>query len=212
MDDSDITNALESAARRGVDVDVVMTYASSWADAFDDLTDAGVHVRTYASDASLYIHAKVVVADDTTLFLGSQNFSASSLEYNRELGIITTDASLVGPVHDTVASDFAGATVFTTPTPPTPTPPNGTASPAAAPTSGAWCQASASPANDGYSGDYDVAITSNQPDTEATASDSTDTWSDETDGSGSRIIRLYHTSPGQSITVTVGAASCSTTA
>ena len=93
-----------------------------------------------------------------------------------------------------------------------PPPPNGTASPAAAPTSGAWCQASASPANDGYSGDYDVAITSNQPDTEATASDSTDTWSDETDGSGSRIIRLYHTSPGQSITVTVGAASCSTTA
>jgi cardiolipin synthase A/B len=205
MDDPDITNALESAARRGVDVDVVMTYASSWADAFDDLTDAGVHVSTYASDASLYIHAKVVVADDTTLFLGSQNFSASSLEYNRELGIITTDASLVGPVDDTVASDFAGATVFTAPTSPT-------AAPTAAPTSGAWCQASAAPANDGYSGDYDVDVTSNQPDTEATASDSTDTWSDKTDGSGSRVITLYHTSPGQSITVTVGAATCSTTA
>jgi phosphatidylserine/phosphatidylglycerophosphate/cardiolipin synthase-like enzyme len=212
MDDSDITNALESAARRGVDVDVVMTYASSWADAFDDLTDAGVHVRTYASDASLYIHAKVVVADDTTLFLGSQNFSASSLEYNRELGIITTDAALVGPVDDTVASDFAGATVFTAPTSPTPTSPYGAASPTAAPTSGAWCQASAAPANDGYSGDYDVDVTSNQPDTEATASDSTDTWSDKTDGSGSRVITLYHTSPGQSITVTVGGATCSTTA
>jgi len=40
--------------------------------AFDDLSNAGVHVRTYSSDASPYIHAKVVVADHATLFLGSQ--------------------------------------------------------------------------------------------------------------------------------------------
>ena len=212
MDDPDVTNALESAAQRGVDVDVVMTYSSSWADAFDDLTSAGVHVRTYSADASLYIHAKVVVVDDTTLFLGSQNFSASSLNYNRELGIITTDTSLVGPVYQTVASDFAGATVFTAPTPSTPTSPSGTTSPGTTPTSGASCQASASPANDGYSGDYNVDITSNQPYTEATASDSTDKWSDETNGSGDVVIKLYYTSPGESITVTVGAATCSTTA
>jgi phosphatidylserine/phosphatidylglycerophosphate/cardiolipin synthase-like enzyme len=214
MDDSDTTDALASAARRGVDVDVVMTYSSSWADAFDDLSDAGVHVRTYSSDAPLYIHAKVVVADDTTLFLGSQNFSASSLDYNRELGIITTDASLVGSVDQTVTSDFAGAAVFTTPAPAPapPASPSPAASPAPAPTSGAACQASASPANDGYSGDYDVSITSNQPDTEATASDSTDTWSDHANGAGDVVVLLYHTSPGQSITVTVGAATCSTAA
>ncbi len=212
MDDPDITNALESAAKRGVDVDVVMTYSSSWADAFDDLTSAGVHVRTYSPDASLYIHAKVVVADETTLFLGSQNFSASSLDYNRELGVITTDTSLVGPVYQTVASDFAGATVFTAATSSTSPSPYGTTSPGTTPASGAQCQASASQANDGYSGDYDVAITSNLPDTEATASDSTDKWSDETNGSGDVVIRLYYTSPGESITVTVGAATCSTTA
>ena len=41
MDDAGVTNALESAARRGVDVDVVMTDSSSWADAFDDLTSGG---------------------------------------------------------------------------------------------------------------------------------------------------------------------------
>jgi cardiolipin synthase A/B len=70
MDDPDVTNALESAARRGVDVDVVMTYSSSWPDAFDELTSNGVHVRTYSPDSSLYIHAKVVVADAVTLFLG----------------------------------------------------------------------------------------------------------------------------------------------
>jgi cardiolipin synthase len=216
MDDPDVTSALESAARRGVDVDVVMTNSSSWTDAFDDLRSAGVHVRTYSPDASPYIHAKVVVVDGATLLLGSQNFSASSLDYNRELGIITTDTSLVGPVYQTVAADFAGASVFTSPTAApttsTPTSPYRTTSPPTTPASGAWCQASASPANDGYGGDYDVDITSNLPYTEAKASDSTDKWSDETNGSGDVDIRLYYTSPSESITVTIGAATCSTSA
>jgi phosphatidylserine/phosphatidylglycerophosphate/cardiolipin synthase-like enzyme len=206
MDDPGVTKALESAALRGVDVEVAMTYAGSWAGAFDELARAGVHVSTYSPDASLYIHAKVVVADHTTMFVGSQNFSVSSLDYNRELGIITTDPSLIGPVESTVASDFAGATVFTAATPSAPT------SSPTAPSASGWCQVSASPANDGYSGDFNVAITSNQPNTEATASDSTDKWSHETNSSGSVVIRLYHTSPGQSITVTVGAATCATTA
>ncbi len=102
-----------------------------------------------------------------------------------------------------MASDFTGATAFTAPTP---------APTTSTPTSGAWCRSSASPANDGYSGDYDVDIASNQPYTEATASDSTDKWSDETNGSGDVVIRLYYTSPGESITVTVGGATCSTMA
>jgi hypothetical protein len=210
MDDPAITSALESAAQRGVNVEVVMTDSSSWTEAFDELTNAGVHVRTYSPDASLYIHAKVVVADDATLFLGSQNFSVSSLDYNRELGLITTDASLVGPVYQTVASDFAGATVFGAPNPSTPASPSG--APSSAPSSGASCQASAAPANDGYSGDYNVDIMSNQPDTDATASDSSDSWSHDTNGSGDVVITLYHTTPGESITVTVGAATCSTIA
>jgi hypothetical protein len=79
-------------------------------------------------------------------------------------------------------------------------------------TTGPWCQASASPANDGFSGDFDVSVTSNQPDQLATARDATDTWSDYTDSSGSVTILLYFTSPGETITVTVGAATCTTTA
>jgi len=40
---------------------------------------------------------------------------------------------------------------------------------------------------------------------EATASDSTDKWTDKTNGSGDVVVRLYRTSPGQPITITVGA-------
>jgi hypothetical protein len=76
----------------------------------------------------------------------------------------------------------------------------------------AWCTATASPANDGYSGDYEVHITSDQPDQEATASDAGDTWQQRTGSSGETTITLWHTSPGETITVTVGAASCSATA
>jgi hypothetical protein len=210
MDDSDITNALEAAARRGVDVEVVMTYSSSWASAFDDLVAAGVRVRTYSSDARLYIHAKVIVADGTTAFLGSQNYSVASLDYNRELGVITTDPTLVGPVAQILASDFAGATPFAAASPPGSSPPPPTTAPS--PSSGPSCQASASSANDGYAGDYNVYVHSNQPGKKATATDSGDTYSHYTNDSGYAVVYLWDTSAGETIRVTVGGATCSTTA
>ncbi len=214
MDDPDVASALEDAARRGVDVEVVMTYSSSWVGDFDDLVGAGVKVGTYSADAPLYIHAKVIVADGTTAFVGSQNFSVASLDYNRELGVITSDPALVDPVARTVGSDFAGSTRFVPggtsgggsggqP----PTPPSTTASGGAP-----WCRASAAPANDGYAGDYDVYVESDQPGEKATASDAGDTYSYDTNASGSAVIYLWHTSPGEAIQVTVGAARCSTTA
>jgi len=87
-----------------------------------------------------------------------------------------------------------------------------TTSAAPLPTGGASCTASASPANDGYSGDYYVSVNSNQPNQKATASDAGDSWSDYTDSSGYVRILLYYGSPGEQINVSVGAASCSTTA
>lgn len=109
-------------------------------------------------------------------------------------------------------------TVIATP----PTPSTTTQSPPPAPdteppqpagtTANASCNASATPSNDGYPGDYQVYVQSKQPDSKATASDSADSWSGYTDSSGSADIRLYQTSAGMTITVTVGAASCSTTA
>ncbi len=41
-----IVDALAAAARRGVDVEVVMTYQSSWSSNLDKLAEAGAHVRT----------------------------------------------------------------------------------------------------------------------------------------------------------------------
>lgn len=114
MDDSTITGALADAARRGVKVTVVMTSDSEWDDAFRELTRAGVSVHVYPdSDNALYIHAKAVVADaglpDADAFVGSENFSTASLDYNRELGLRTTDSAIVSGLGAVIAKDYAGA-------------------------------------------------------------------------------------------------------
>jgi cardiolipin synthase len=110
MDSYTIESALEAAASRGVDVEVVINYDSEWHAALSQLTQAGVHVRVHSS-SQLYIHAKVICADCNSsggaVFVGSENFSTSSLDYNRELGIITSSASVVRPVRSTVLVDYA---------------------------------------------------------------------------------------------------------
>jgi cardiolipin synthase A/B len=117
MADKQVTAALVSAAKRGVRVTVVMTDDTDWHAAFATLVAAHVVVRTYADTASaLYIHAKVIVADAGTqrqrAFVGSENFSAASLNENRELGLETTNPTVVAGLTTTVESDAAGAATW----------------------------------------------------------------------------------------------------
>jgi cardiolipin synthase len=104
-----VVSALEAAARRGVDVKVIMTRSSEWYEAFDALARAGVRVHTFGPDGSLYIHAKAIVVDDSRAFVGSENFSVESMQYNRELGLVTTDRPIVGQVTETLEADYAEA-------------------------------------------------------------------------------------------------------
>jgi cardiolipin synthase A/B len=123
MDSPSIESALEGAARRGVSVDVVMTEDPSWTSALDRLATAGVHIRLL-SEAQMYIHAKVICSDCTassgTVFIGSENFSTSSLSYNRELGVVTTTLAAVHAVRSAVDSDFVLGSPLSRPSP-TPT-------------------------------------------------------------------------------------------
>ena len=131
MDSTPIEEALESDAERGVDVTVVMTADSEWDAAFSQLQSDGVHVVLYPDTASaLYIHAKVIDVDGTKAFIGSENFSTASLDYNRELGLNTSSASVLGPLNTTLASDIAGGQAQqTTSTPVTTTSPTSAAPP-----------------------------------------------------------------------------------
>jgi phosphatidylserine/phosphatidylglycerophosphate/cardiolipin synthase-like enzyme len=62
-----------------------------------------------------YIHAKAIVIDcsGTTCargYIGSENFSAGSLGYNRELGVIFTQAPELAKVEAAISTDFAAGT------------------------------------------------------------------------------------------------------
>jgi phosphatidylserine/phosphatidylglycerophosphate/cardiolipin synthase-like enzyme len=132
MADDDVTDSLAAAADRGVTVNVIMTYSSEWRTAFKKLTAAGVHVRTYAggTSAPLYIHAKMIVVDGdantangapvnsatsgtATAFLGSENFSYTSLAQNRELGILFTNPAIIKSLLATFNADWQNAKPFT---------------------------------------------------------------------------------------------------
>jgi cardiolipin synthase A/B len=200
MDDPAVTDALAAAARRGVDVKIIMTADPEWDPAFAELAEAGVHVRLYPDDSSaLYIHAKAIVADaglpGQQVLVGSQNFSVASLDYNRELGVLTSNPAVVTVIASTLAADYAGAVPYSPP--------------ARANGARAWCTASATVYNAAYD-ENNVYVHSNQPYQTATATADGYSHSYQTDGSGYALIYLNGPSPGAQITVTVGGATCST--
>jgi cardiolipin synthase A/B len=199
MNDPAVTAALAAAARRGVHVTITMTADSEWDQAFTELARAGAHIRLYPDKASaLYIHAKAIVADagrsGQRVLAGSQNFSVASLGYNRELGILLSNAHIVAAMSATLAGDYARAAAYSPPAP------SG---------SGASCTATATVYNASRD-ENNVYVHSNQPDQEATATADGYSHSYRTNGSGYALIYLNGPPPGARITVTVGGATCTT--
>lgn len=118
MSASSIITALTSAAARGVNCQVIMTYSTAIKSYLNQLVQGGCNVRTYANSVNqIYIHAKVIMADAgtpaQTAYLGSINFSTTSMTNNRELGTVLTDSTILSGINTTLTSDFNGGTVYT---------------------------------------------------------------------------------------------------
>jgi len=111
MSDTAVVNALVTAEKRGVNVEVVMTEQSEWDANFTILRSAGIGVRTYAANALLYIHAKMILVDGTSALVGSQNFSNASLDNNRELGITVIAPSILNSLFTSFQNDWNGASI-----------------------------------------------------------------------------------------------------
>ncbi|HEU5439290.1 MAG TPA: phospholipase D-like domain-containing protein [Ktedonobacterales bacterium] len=107
MYDTASEDALIAAAKRGVEVDVILPAP---ADGFAATTDVarllrgGVHVRYLVAP---YLHAKLLVADGVLAFAGSENFSATSLDENRELGLIVADPHALAVFASVFAQDWS---------------------------------------------------------------------------------------------------------
>ena len=201
MDSPAIESALEADAHRGVDVRVTMTADPAWDNAFAELTAAGVHVHTYAANATLYIHAKMILTP-ARAFLGSQNFSDTSMDKNRELGLIASDATIRASLSRTFDTDYADAAPYA----------SGGSSTAGGSTGASRCSASAS-YSDRYS-DWDVYVHSSQPGQNVTVTDSSGrraTWHTESSGYADVYFKAPAGASGETITVQVGSATCHAT-
>ena len=111
MGDRTVEKALVRAAERGVEVQVCGENESGEYDsAFAKLARAGIRISYYSSSTGFYIHGKVVEADYGTarakIFIGSENFSSTSLNQNRELGLIISSHPVMSAIAGTFAADF----------------------------------------------------------------------------------------------------------
>ena len=95
-----------AAARRGAQVEVVLPNRLSQANRrnAEKLVREGAQVR-YLSQP--YPYANLIVADDQ-MFLGSENISVSSLDKNREVGVVVTGIPVDKAVQ-WLERDFAAA-------------------------------------------------------------------------------------------------------
>lgn len=218
-------NVLTKALKKAEKISEPPTGGTAWRKALRYLTTASAGCGSSSTPASaaaaLGLHALVHLAENLVNH-GDQYGNTLLVAMGRRRlthAVTHTTATPSKAPHKTTTTTTAPSTTTTAPPTTTtttttapPPPPTTTTTTAAPPTTGAWCTASASPADDGHAGDYNVYVSSNQPDTDARAHDATDTYGYETKATGSAVIYLWTQYPGEVITVTVGPAHCSTTA
>ncbi len=112
LPDKDIRAALCAAARRGVDVRVVVPgehidikavrYAAR--EMYEELLGAGVKIYEYRPTM---IHCKVMVVDGVWSSIGSMNFTSRSMKANAEANIAIYDAAFAARVRAVIDADIA---------------------------------------------------------------------------------------------------------
>jgi cardiolipin synthase len=59
-----------------------------------------------------HLHTKMIVADGARAYVGSENLSQTSLDHNREVGLVVTDLSSIEPLVTTFEHDWGLGTEF----------------------------------------------------------------------------------------------------
>lgn len=108
--DTKVREAVRARVAAGVQVRALIAdtgFVSTNAAAADYLKSIHVPVKWIP-----HLHTKVIVADGVRGYLGSENLSQTSLDHNREIGLIVTDDSSVAPLRTSFETDWAAGTDF----------------------------------------------------------------------------------------------------
>lgn len=105
-----LREALISAAKRGVDVRVILDRGvSSNLFTAEQLENGGVSVR-WAADEFASTHSKSLVADGVEVFVGSPNWSRHAMHLNREAAAWIRDKKVASDFIKVFESDWGKAT------------------------------------------------------------------------------------------------------
>ena len=117
MPDQDFVDALTMAARRGVDVRILIPLKSNhivtdWISRgyFSQLLDAGVRILRY-QDAM--IHSKTATVDGTWSTVGTANIDRLSLSGNYEVNLEVIDESFAAQLEDVFRTDESNSLELT---------------------------------------------------------------------------------------------------
>lgn len=106
MNDPSVEQALVSQEKQGVKVQVILPKNDSNDKGIATIKKSKVQVE---EDSHLYIHAKIIIVDQQKAFVGSENISTSSLDKNRELGIIVSNTSVLNALQQTFQQDWSAS-------------------------------------------------------------------------------------------------------
>tara|TARA_B100000900_G_C20598936_1_gene724675 strand:+ start:159 stop:5024 length:4866 start_codon:yes stop_codon:yes gene_type:complete len=132
LHEANLVQAMIDAQNRGVDVNVVLDYGDNWWKQYDldtqrgmatELLAAGVDVKWFGDTGEnpyAYIHSKVAVKDEQSVWIGSGNWRSSSHPApgepgNRDWGVLVDDAGLATMVLNHLAFDENDARGHVTP-------------------------------------------------------------------------------------------------
>lgn len=108
--DTGIREAVKRRVQAGVQVRALLADAN-W-------IDANASAATYLKDLGVpvkyipHLHSKMLVADGSVAYTGSENFSYTSLEKNREVGVILVEPASIAPLVDTFEKDWTAGIAF----------------------------------------------------------------------------------------------------
>ncbi len=107
--DKEFIASVKSAIDRGVRVRIVMTQAYGedlLTEPVGELVRHGAALHTLANP---YIHAKLLLVDGERAMIGSQNFTSTSMDQNREVGVVISSSSNIQRLQRVFDKDFAMA-------------------------------------------------------------------------------------------------------
>jgi len=107
VSETNVRNAIGSAKARGVNVRVILEATSDNQETISFFQGKGIEVR---EPTSFYLHAKLIIADGVA-FIGSENYSLTSLTKNREVGALIFEPTQAQIVKTQFDSDWSSSPV-----------------------------------------------------------------------------------------------------